>query len=62
MFVGMVGYCVKVNGEEHSEFVHHNVSAHDMKECKMEYAKFSKVGLNNRVSPSHSNVFLRAHR
>ena len=37
--------CVKDSGEEHSKFVHHNVSAHDMNEGKMEYAKFNKVGI-----------------
>lgn len=25
-FLGMVGYCMKDNGEDHFEFVHHNVS------------------------------------
>lgn len=45
IFLGMMGYCVKDNGEEHFEFVHHNVLADDMNGGKMEYAKFGKLGL-----------------
>lgn len=44
-FLGRMGYCVKDNGEEHFEFVHHNVSIDDMNEGKMEYAKFGKLRL-----------------
>ena len=33
-FKGMVEYCVKDNGEEHFEFVHHNVSANDTNKGK----------------------------
>jgi hypothetical protein len=62
MFMGMVGFCMKVNGEKHFEFVHHDVSAHDMNEGKMEYAKFGKVGFNNYVNLSHSNILQRAHQ
>ena len=57
-FKGMIGYCMKNNGNKHFEFVHHNVSADDMN-GKMEHAKFRKVGLNDRVSLSHSNVLQR---
>lgn len=44
-FLGMVGYCMKNNGEEHLEFVHLNVLVEDMNDDKMEYAKFGKVDL-----------------
>lgn len=57
-----VRYCIKVNGEEHFKFLHHNVSAHDMNEGKMKYAKFVKVRLNNCMGLSHSNVLQRAHQ
>jgi hypothetical protein len=43
----MVGYCMKDNGHNRYEFVPHKVSADDMNEGKMEYAKFSKMGLEN---------------
>ena len=37
---------MKDNGEEHIEFVHHNVYAYVMNEGKLECAKSGKVGLN----------------
>jgi hypothetical protein len=43
----MIGYCMKDSGEEHFEFVHHNVSVEDMNDGKMEYTKSGKLGLNN---------------
>jgi hypothetical protein len=50
MFLGMVGYyCMKDFGTDHFGFVHHNVFAKEMNQRKMKYAKFEKVGLNNRV-------------
>ena len=58
----MVGYCTIDNGEEHFECVHHNISADDMYEGKLEDLKFGKVGLNNRVSLSHSYSLQRAHQ
>lgn len=58
----MVGYCTKDNGEEHFEFVHHNVSADDVDEDKLHYAKFKNVGLDNHVNFSHSNISQRAHQ
>lgn len=58
-FKGMLGYCTKGNMEEHFEFVHHNVYVDDINEGKMEYVKFMKVGLNNCVSLSHSNIFAK---
>lgn len=36
-FLGMVGCCMKDNGEEHIEFVDQNVSLDDMNEGIMEY-------------------------
>ena len=48
--------------EEHFWFVHPNVSTEDMNEGKLEYAKFGKVGLNNHVSLSPSNILQRAHQ
>ena len=45
--LGMVGYYKKDNKEKHFEFIHHNVYTNDMNKGKVEYAKFSKVGLNN---------------
>lgn len=41
-FLGMVGDYMKDYGKDHFEFVHHNVSTHDMNEGKMNYAKFGK--------------------
>lgn len=74
----MVGYCMKDNEkpqcyfrfvlfmkdneEEHFEFVHHNVSAVDMNEGKMEHAKFRKVGFNNHASISNSNILQRVRQ
>lgn len=60
-FLGMVGYCVKDNGEECYEFVHHNISSDDMNREKLDYAKFGKVGAKNRVSLFHSNILQRSH-
>ena len=50
------------NREKHFEFVHHNVIAIDMNKGKMKYTKFGKVGLNNHVSLSHSNILQSAHQ
>lgn len=36
--------------------------ADDMNECKLEYAKFGKVGLNNHVSLCDSNMLQSAHQ
>jgi hypothetical protein len=52
---------MKVNGEEHFEFLHHNIWADDMNEDKLEYKKFGKIGLNNCVGLSHSNILQMAH-
>lgn len=52
---------MKDNGDNHFKFVHHIVSANDMNEAKMEYAKFGKVGLKNCVILSHNNILQRAH-
>lgn len=42
----MIGCCMKDNGEEHFEFVHHKVSTNDMNEGKfLEVVEFNKVGL-----------------
>ena len=59
MFLGVIGYCMKDNGEKHFDFVHHNVSAHDMNEGKIEYAKFGKVGFNNYVSSFFIPIFCK---
>lgn len=48
--------------KEHVEFVHPNVSAEDMNEGKMEYAKFGKVGMNNHMSLSPSYILQRAQK
>lgn len=61
IFLGMVGYSMKNNMEEHFEFVHCNVYAEDMNEGHMEYAKFGNVGLNNHANLSHSNILQHAH-
>lgn len=53
---------MKDNGEEHFEFVHHNVSAEDMNDSKMEYVKLGKASLNNHVSFSYSNILQMAHQ
>lgn len=57
--LAMDGYYMKDNGEECFEFVHHNVSSNDMSEGKTECAKFGKVGLQNYVNLSHSNIMHR---
>jgi hypothetical protein len=59
---GMIGCCMKDNMKEHFEYVHHNVSADDMSEGKMAYANFGKVGPNNHVSLSHSNILQKVHQ
>ena len=56
---GMLKYCMKDNGDAHFEFVHHNVLAEDMNDGKLEYVKLNKVGMNNCVSLSHSNILQR---
>lgn len=63
-FKGMIGYSMKNNEEMHFEFVHHNVSANEMNNGKMEYTKFGKVGLNNHdhVNLPHSTVLQKAHQ
>lgn len=61
-YLGMVGYCMKDNGEECLEFVHTTVTMEDMNEDKMEYAKFGKVGLKNHANLSHSNILRKAHQ
>jgi hypothetical protein len=45
---------MKDNGEEHFEFVHHNVSAIDMNEGKIEYAKFGEISSNNYITKGSS--------
>lgn len=45
--------------KEHFEFVHHNVSADDMNEGKLEYAKVGKVDLNNCVGLSHGSIIAK---
>lgn len=60
-YLGMVGYCVKDSGEECFEFVHHNIYSDDMNREKLDYAKFGKVGVKNRVSLFHSNILQRSH-
>ena len=52
----MIEYYMKDNGEEHFEFVHHNVLVEDMNDGKMEYVKFGKMDLNNQLSVSHNNI------
>ena len=47
---------IDINGEEHIEFEHHNVSSNGMNEGKWEYAKFGKVGLKNQIGLSHRNI------
>lgn len=61
-FLGMVGYCTKDSKEKHFELVHRNVIADDMNEGKMKHVEFEKVGLNNHVSLSHSNILQSAHQ
>lgn len=61
-FLGIIWYCMKDNGENHFQFVHHNVSINDMNEGEMEYVKFEKVGLKNYVSLSYSNTLQRIHQ
>lgn len=57
-----MGYCMKKNDDEHFRFVHLNVSTNDMNEGKLEYAKFKKIGLNNCVCLSHTNILQSAHQ
>lgn len=60
-FGGMIGYCIKDNGEDHFEFLHYNMSEDDMNEENMKYAKFGKVKLKNHMRLSHSNILQRIH-
>ena len=53
---------MKDSVENQFGIVHHNVSSEDVNEVKMEYAKFGKAGLKNRVSPSHSNIVHRPNQ
>ena len=46
----------------HFEFVHRNVSSKDVNKGILEYAKFEKVGLQNEVNLSHSNIFQPINR
>lgn len=62
IFLGMMRYCMKDNGKQHYEFVHHNVLVDDMHDGGMEFAKFGKVSLNNCASFSYSNILQRAHQ
>ena len=55
----MNGYYMNDNGEECFEFVHHNVSSNNMNEGKTKCAKFGRVGSQNRVVLSHSNIMHR---
>lgn len=52
-----------MKGNEHGrfEFVHYNMYADDTNEWKMDYAKFGKVGLKNRVNLSNNNILQHAH-
>lgn len=61
-FKGMVGYFMQDKGEEHFKIVNHNVSTNDANEGKMQYAKYGKVGLNNSVCLSHSNILQMAYQ
>lgn len=38
VFIGMLGYCMKDNGETHFEFVNHNMLVDDLNDGKMDYA------------------------
>ena len=38
-----------------------NFFADDMNECKLEYVKFGKIGLNNHVNLCDSNMLQSAH-
>lgn len=58
-FLGMVGYCMKKNGEEHLEFVHLHVLVEDMNDDKMEYAKFGKVDLKACVLFSSQHLAMQ---
>lgn len=51
---GMIGYCLKANGQKHVEFVSNNVSLNDMNAGK--YAKFEKVGVKNHLPLSDTNT------
>jgi hypothetical protein len=62
IFKGMMGYCTEDKWKEQFEFVHHNLFAQNMNDGKLESAKFSKIGFNNRVCLSHSNTLQRAHQ
>lgn len=61
-FLDMIGYCMKDNGKDRFEFVHHNVLGDDMNEGNMEYAKIGKISLKNHVSLSHGNILQRANQ
>lgn len=56
----MVGYCMKRSILSLSITI--NVYAEHMNEGEMKHAKFGKVGLNNHVNLSPSNILQRAHQ
>lgn len=51
-FKDIVGYCMKDNGEDRFKFVHHNVSACDMNEGKLECANVGE----NWLEQSHVSI------
>jgi len=39
-YIGMIGYCLKDQREEHFQFYHMNINAHKMQERVNEYVKY----------------------
>ncbi len=40
VYIGMTGYCLKDQGEEHFQFCHMNVNAQEIQERVNEYVKY----------------------
>jgi len=59
-FIGMLGYCIKDQGEDHFDCVHHNVTDEQMKEGVEEYVKYGTPFTKNRVILTHQNVIEKA--
>ncbi len=47
-YVGMIGYCLKDQGEEHFQFYHKNVNSKHMQEIVDEYVKYGSCFCKNR--------------
>jgi hypothetical protein len=54
-YIGMIGYCLKDQGEEQFQFCHRNVSFEKMQGVD-EYVKYGSCFCKNKVCLTHSNI------